>query len=348
MTQQNVSLFSRTQGRSTFTKTIHGFLGLPGEVRNRIYNYYFEEDLRCEIAAKGEHFDNKKEKTIKLCLGTVNKDGPVYKYSKTPTPDTPRTLRISKRLGYRSLLHRTQTSWLSSPYTLVFVCKQIHHESLLFVYHNTTFVAAAPRRIMNFLQVLPKKNLSYITKLHLHYTTYGNPRLLKDCVWQQKHLDSWTDTCKAASKRLVNLQELEVWLQVNTTPLFFDLRQAWLKPMLHFRRLSCVRNVKEEVEEIDDTKSIAASPLNKTDNRIPLRVARIHFDTFWSRSGALERNAVPALAHANSTLHHIFGQAISQAILGASEEEAMADFKKAWEGKYQKWQHHLNYYHATS
>jgi hypothetical protein len=200
---------------------------------------------------------------------------------------------------------------------------------------------------MNFLQVLPKKNLSYITKLYLHYTTYGSPRLLKNCVWQQKHLDTWMDTCKAASKKLVNLQELEVWLQVNTTPLFFDLRQAWLKPTLQFRRLSCVRNVKGEDEETDDTDAIATTPLSKTNHRIPLRVAKIHFNTFWSRNGALGRNAVPALADANSKLHHIFGEAISHAILGASEEEAMADFKKAWEGKYQQWQNHLNYYHAS-
>ena len=33
-------------------KKIHGFLGLPGELRNRIYGYYFEMAFRAEFAAK--------------------------------------------------------------------------------------------------------------------------------------------------------------------------------------------------------------------------------------------------------------------------------------------------------
>ncbi len=42
-------------------------------------------------------------------------------------------------------------------------------------------------------------------------------------------------------------------------------------------------------------------------------------------------------------LHRLFGEAISLAILGASEEDAMAGFKEAWDGRHKEWQHHLNY-----
>ena len=341
------SLFSRAHGGTTLSKKMRGFLGLPGEVRNLVYFYYFQKDYRCEIAAKGINFMDKKEKVIKLCPGIVSKDGPVYKYNEALKPETPMTVRISRRLGHYSRIHGYQTNWLGSPCALVLVCKRVHIESLMFLYHNTTFVFNAPGRITNFLQVLPKANLTFVTKLQLHYTTYGSPRLRRDCIWQEKHLHSWTTACKSVSKKLVNLQELEVWLQVNATPLFFDLRQTWLEPLLKFRRLSCVRQVKPDVEETEVSDQAVTPTLDKTDNQPPLKVAKIHFSTFWSSNHALERNAVPALANANSNLHHIFGQAISQAILGASEEEAMADFKKAWEGKYQQWNNHLSYSYTT-
>jgi hypothetical protein len=341
------SLFPRAQGKNTHPKKICSFLGLPGEVRNLVYFYYFQEHYRCEIAAKGVNFTKTKAKVMKLCLGIVYKGGPIYKYSKAPKPEALTTVRISRCLGHYSRVHGIQTSWLGSLCALVLVCKQVHRESLVFMYHNTTFVFNAPSRITNFLEVLPKANLAHVTKLQLHYTTYGSPQLRVDCVWQERHLHSWTSACKSASKKLVQLQELEVWLHVKATPLFFDLRQAWLEPLLQFRRLTCVRQVKAGVEETKVSDQTTTTISNETDNLPPLKIAKIHFNTFWSKDHTLERNAVPSLVNANFDLHHIFAQAISQAILGASEEEAMADFKKAWEGKYQRWNNHLSYSYTT-
>lgn len=328
------SLFSGAHGRTSTPVKIRGFLGLPGEIRNRIYHYYFQEDFRCEIAARGVNFDHRTAKVIKLCLGIVNKDGPIVKYQEESTPTT---VRVSRRLGHYTRVHGIQTSWLNSLCGLILVCKQIHCEALVFLYCKTTFVFAAPRRISNFIQVLPKKNLSYITKLHLHYASYGCPRRTKDCGWQEKHLASWTRACKAASKNFVNLQELEVWLQVNASPLRFNLRQSWLEPLLQFRRLTCARKFK------DGTEPIGATSHETTESSTPLQVVKVHFKTYWSSQYALARNAVPELADANTNLHHIFAQAITRAIFGASEEEAMVDFNRAWEGKYQRWQHHLNF-----
>jgi hypothetical protein len=49
------------------------------------------------------------------------------------------------------------------------------------------------------------------------------------------------------------------------------------------------------------------------------------------------------LARASIDLHRLFGEAISRAILGSTEEEAMVGFKEAWEGKYHMWKHHLRF-----
>ncbi|KAF2255228.1 hypothetical protein BU26DRAFT_514979 [Trematosphaeria pertusa] len=330
------SLFSRIRPAKRTPKKIRGFLSLPGELRNLVYRYYFLEEFRCEIAAKGCDFTYREPKLMKLCVGIVNPDGPAWRYKEKAKPASPTTLRISRPLGNCKHIDGLKTSWFNSLCALMLVCKQIHREAIVFLYHTTTFVFNAPNRITNFLDAVPTKNLSYVTKLHLHYGTYGHPSFLADQIWKKKHVASWTRACKAAAKKLINLQELEIWMRVNDSTLYFDLRQEWVQPLLQFRRLARTR---KSMSVADTTTSFASE-----DHKVPksLKAAKIHFRTYWSDCCGLCNN--PNLADASLDLHHLFAKAIGRAILGASEEEAMAEFKEAWEGKYEQWKHYLRFY----
>ncbi|KAF2876657.1 hypothetical protein BDV95DRAFT_482624 [Massariosphaeria phaeospora] len=330
------SLFNRARPGQSTSKQVRGFMRLPGEVRNHIYHFYFLEDFRCEIAAKGDRFEAKEAKTLKLCLAIVDPDRVGYKYREKMKPVTPTTLRNSRPLGWYRPIHGLQTNWSNSLCALILVCKQIHRETISLLYHNTTFVFAAPRRIINFLGVVPKQNLSYITQLHLHYASYGHPRMVEDCIWQQKQAASWSRACRLVGKKLVGLRELKLWIKVNYSPVVLDLRQEWLEPLLQLRRLTRAPTGKPEPDRL----TLPQGPKSN----VP-KVVKVHLETHWSGTHAF--GAEPELADASSDLHRLFADAIARAILGWSEKDAMADFQHAWEGKYKRWQLHLQYSTTT-
>ncbi|KAF2740548.1 hypothetical protein EJ04DRAFT_455774 [Polyplosphaeria fusca] len=325
-----MSLFSRARpGMPAPKKRIRGFLGLPGELRNKIYDYYFEEDLRVEFAAKGTELIQARppNNIVKLRLNLVDQGGarrnsPVAKVEKGP-----KTLRMSRCLGRYQRVHSLATLWESSLCALIYVCKQIYSEALSFLYRHANFVFAAPKRIKNYMDIVPQQNLVCMTKLELHYNTYGSPLLEQHRVWPEKHRESWMSASKQATKKLVNLKQLKLWIHVHERSVLLDLRQPWLQPILQFRRLNC------------PFQKASASP--QTNVRQPLEVVNVRFKTFWSGPHRFSTNF--RLAKASVDLHQLFAQAISLFIIGKSEDTAMAGFKEAWEGKYSEWRHHLNY-----
>ncbi|KAF2645772.1 hypothetical protein P280DRAFT_465535 [Massarina eburnea CBS 473.64] len=315
------SLFSRTRPGNPSPKKIRGFMALPGEVRNQIYAYYFREDFRCEIAAKESTIDQLAlkvpPKTIKLCVGITRGKKPVSNPLEEPILKTQqRSLRVSRPYGNYRRVHGESTKWENSLCALVLVCKQIHLESVVFLYQKTTFVFDAPKRINNFLRWVPLRNLAHVTKLQLCYIPYnGNG-------WDTKHRLSWTRVCKAFTKKMISLQDLTLYIYTAQSVRWFDLRQHFVQPLLHFRRLSVA----------NPSKGPSNSPAS-------LKMVKVHFSTYWSRTGFTQQ----PLTDASNHLHRLYGEAIGKAILGKSEDEAMEGFLDAWEGRYAMWKHHLQY-----
>ena len=334
------SLFSRAKPgtKTPVRKKRRGFLDLPSELRNEVYRFYFPDDIRCELVAAGTDFDPLGHKIMKLGLIPV---WPCYSENgKKPklVPFEPRTsmkLRISRRLATSKYerIDWLRTKWPSSFSALILVSKQIYQESIAFLYQSTTFVFSAPVRINNFLKVLPATNLALITKLELHYNNYGPaswPPHIKDVIGQ--HRKAWAGACKTAAKQMVNLRELHMWMYITDSPLFFDLRQDWLTPFLSFRRWLPATQT--------DVPNIGALDA-KVGTDKGLALVNVYFDTWWSRPDAL--SYMPELPEASADLHNLFGKAIGRTIMGASEEEAMAEFREAWDGKYAHWKHHLRF-----
>jgi hypothetical protein len=172
-------------------KQQRGFLALPGEIRNQIYNYYFDRECYCEVVASGTQLTWREPQTIKLCSRPVFTQIQISR----PKPNrdaVPRTVvRFSRPLGKYNVVQGLRTNWVSSMYALSLVCKQVYLETTKLVYGKTVFIFDAPKRMHLFFNVVSTANLQNITKLHLHYNTYGNPRQTDDQVWQGKHTQSW-------------------------------------------------------------------------------------------------------------------------------------------------------------
>ncbi|KAH7072687.1 hypothetical protein BKA63DRAFT_48570 [Paraphoma chrysanthemicola] len=323
-------LYSRGRSGKPAAKKVRGFLALPGELRNKIYGYYFESECRCEVAAQSSRFHERKPRVVKLWAGVHHSDPRALKYESKVQEENPATIRISRRLGKYTTVRGLQTNWFTSFFAINLVCKQIHVETPPFIYQRTTFVFDAPGRITNFLNVVSKQKLEHITKLQLHYATYGAPSWTKNRIWQDKHARSWTRALTEASKRLMCLHNLKIWTSVNEYSPSLTLRQPWVLPLLQFRRLTCASKV-------------SATCANESASRQQPKTLKVVDIVFRSRVSECHFEGNRELVQASDELHQLFGQALSAAILGATEEEAMAEFEKAWNGKYQMWQFFLGF-----
>ena len=354
----NASLFATARPRAVLPKTetttkakvkakteakkgkkIIGFLSLPGEIRNRIYQYYFQDAYRCELVGQGCNFTVHTLATIKLQGAPQLKnwpresDRPWLDKSKAEDalvlrfPRIRRTAYNHKR--FRSSPYKGYKGWLNPHGALILVCKQVHTETLPLFCRRIEFVFEAPQRVSGFLHKVPAHNHVNITKIHLYYTTYGSPSAARDTVWQDKHIESWTRACKVVAKSLTCLQNLKINVWINENAPRFNLRQKWLQPLLQFRRLTCDRSH----EGSSDPRSIG--PQQHSLQKVFIEVkTRLFLHEF-------EGNV--RVSKACRHLHQLFGLGISRAILGAKEEEAMTRFNQAWNEKYKIWQHHLGF-----
>ncbi|KAJ5064797.1 hypothetical protein J3E72DRAFT_164144, partial [Bipolaris maydis] len=323
------SLFSRAHRPAVYTqKQLRGFLALPGEIRNQIYKYYFDQEHHCEVAAKGSRFKQREPQTIKLCSGiSSQQDRTLQPGSESYNSLAPSVVRFSRSLGKYIMVHGLQTNWLGSLYSLSLVCKQVYVETIRFLYCKTVFIFDAPKRMHSFFGVVPSTSLQNITKLHLHYNTYGHPQRTDHQIWQDKHTQSWYKACEAASKKLINLQQLQIRAQIHDCAPKFSLREKWVEPLFQFRRLTCGKTRTN----------------GHVDNIVFLKTVKVDIQTRWSKDPLAVFLNNQRLARASTELHVLYGQAVSLAIKGAREEEAMAAFNAAWEGKYKHWKHHLQF-----
>lgn len=324
------SLFSRARPGKMTERKVRGFMGLPGEVRNMIYEYYFQDVVRCEVASKGRKFESVELHTVRLWSGLIHSEDKVFKYESKLVNEQPITIRISRPLGRYNIVRGLQTNWLASVHSLNLVCKQVYTETVVFLYRDTVFVFNAPKRIDNFLEITTKPNLANLTRLELHYDTYGDPKATQDRIWQDKHHESWLRACNTASKKLVSLQKLEVWIQSHHCAPRFNLREPWIAPLLQFRRLARVHQSADTAESYRSRSVILES-------------VQVHIRTRWSKSPLVAFNGNRELARACTDLHLLFGEAVSHAVQGATAEQAMADFNAAWTCKYNPWRHHLQF-----
>ncbi|KAJ4411150.1 hypothetical protein N0V91_001523 [Didymella pomorum] len=316
--------------------TNSSFLDMPGEIRNQIYQYYFQDHYRCELVGEGCDFDAYAPKALKQLSNTSQPmPSSTYKWTEGYRGswfNPALTLRFPVfRAGRRSsypgpvLYH----GWLSPHGALILVCKQVCVETLPLLYNQITFIFEAPRRVENFLRRMPQAIHNSVTKLHLYYTTYGSPAAASDVTWQEKHIESWARACKAAAKSLTCLRELNVDVWINEDAPKFNLRQKWLQPLLQFRRLTC----DTQKDESPVGTSLVKRPKTLTAVQVRLK----------TRLWAHDFNYNPPVAKACKDLHRLYGIGISKAMLGAKEDEAMDLFKKGWEGKHKKWRHHLGF-----
>lgn len=135
--------------------------------------------------------------------------------------------------------------------------------------------------------------------------------------------------CEAASKKLTGLRELEVCVELHHGPRKISLREKWMRPLLQFRRLASPKKAARGTVE--------PPPL---DQRQPgLVIVKVKFRHLYANYASYA--GLQGLDRAKRELYLLFGQAISLAITGATEEAALSGFREAYEGRHAQYRPYL-------
>lgn len=343
------------------------FFSLPGELRNQIYEYYFQDTFyRCDLSTQDSVLSplpNRKVQIVRNIPAASSKSSRRKRKQQLRTPVKLITIYFASRTipeDQPPIEH-----WLTTNVALVLCNKQMHAETLQLLYRHMTFFITSPSRMASFLAKTPAPNRAFVTCLHLSYTTYGSPAARRDVVWQQRHLKAWTRACSAAVTELPGLRKLHIQVYLSEAAPKFNLTRDWLQPLWEFKRIAAPR-----------TQSVSAAPVTTatttttTTTTATATTSTTAPPTSTPQSKHSSSSPAPAtqagtltsvkvcvksrlythtfahnarLAVACKDLHHLYGLAISDAIQGMSDDEAMKDWEEAWEGRHACWKHHLGF-----
>ncbi|CAD6585808.1 MAG: hypothetical protein ASARMPREDX12_002949 [Alectoria sarmentosa] len=218
------------------------FLELPGELRNKIYDYAIVKQYY-EI----EWVDNnQKNKSLTYRLPRLGRAyGP---HLESGAARRRRQFDYSRRVPSQKQL--AEGSIFPGPAALLVVCSRMHKEACSVFYSKSTFTfhgLGALRQFLNYLSPIATESL---TRLAIKYRAYGEPNRTEDQIWKAKHDRLWEDLCWRIADRCSSLTRLSLDLTLNKSPLWFapfDLADKagigaqWIKPLWAFQDVGIQR-----------------------------------------------------------------------------------------------------------
>ena len=212
------------------------FLELPGELRNKIYDYAMVQ----QYYDIGWVDNNHKNKSLTYRLPRLGRAcGPrleAIAARRRRRLDCSRRIPIQKRLAEGSI-H-------SGPTALLAVCIKMHKEACSVFYSKSTFTFHGLGALRHFLNNLSPIATKALTRLVIKYRAYGEPNRTEHRKWKAKHDRLWEDLCWRIADECISLRRLSLDLTLNKSPLWFapfDLADEagigaqWIKPLWAFQ-----------------------------------------------------------------------------------------------------------------
>lgn len=207
------------------------FLNLPGEIRNKIYEYTFKKEF-FEI-----RFADKAERSLTYRLP----NRPRYMQPRLK-PDVSRRRRLydwPRRIRSKEFIPAFKLS--PGPAALLLTCKQVNEEASPLFYGSSTFTFQNLRAFDRFLNTLSVTSKASIRSLHLTHHTAGNAFHTPNQPFTRKFDLKWDSLCWKASEEMKSLEELSVDLMINEVPISFDPFDTWMLALLSFEAIGLKR-----------------------------------------------------------------------------------------------------------
>ena len=218
------------------------FLELPGELRNKIYDYAIvkqDYDIRWVN-------NNHKSKSLTYQLPRL---GSAYEPHLEPNAARRRRqLDCSRRVPSQKRL--AEGSIHSGPAALLAVCNEMHMEACSVFYSKSTFAFNGLGALRHFLNNLSPTATKALTQLAIKYRAYGEPNRTEDQKWKAKHDRLWEDLCWRIADQCISLTDLSLDLTLNKSPLWFapfaladkaGIGAQWIKPLWAFQDVGIQR-----------------------------------------------------------------------------------------------------------
>lgn len=190
------------------------FLGLPGEIRNQIYNYVIQEETYA-VDWEGET-----SQTKRLSHRLPYRPKSMWPQLSVETVERRKTLRKHIDSDERKKLMKDFYSH-SSPVSLLFVCQKIYPEAATVFYSTHTFAFDLLGSLRFFLNTVSPANKAAIRSIAFTYKTYGYPKLTKDQHWKDVADSKWDGLCWRVSDECTSLKHLILNMKFRRSPLRF-------------------------------------------------------------------------------------------------------------------------------
>jgi hypothetical protein len=177
--------------------TLSRFQLLPGEIRQQIYDYVFSESYDAPI---------ERDKSTKQ-----NKYATKYK--------------LTQRYHMLSVQRL--------PVGLVFSCKSIYNETILYLYEHTCFTFDTTKALRRFLRKASPEAKAVIQHVQLKHTIHNRTHDKRNEKWELISNAAWKSACQRMAQDLTSLRFLSIEVTVYpATALTMD--EPWCEPYLSF------------------------------------------------------------------------------------------------------------------
>jgi len=220
------------------------FLELPGELRNKIYDYSIKDNHyaiewigNCEKSKSLTYWLRTISRTagpcLKLDVAAAQRRHLVNDYRRGKTPE-----RLPK--DYFGATH----------VALLLACKQMHEEASSVFYSKCAFDFHGLHALDHFLNNLQPTAKTSITKLFITYRAHGNAEKTEEQCWKVKHDRRWEKLCWRMADECTSLTHLSLDLTLNKSPVSFcafdDVEIAgigalWVRPLRAFQDVGIKR-----------------------------------------------------------------------------------------------------------
>ncbi|MCJ1325327.1 hypothetical protein MMC10_001990 [Thelotrema lepadinum] len=230
-----------------------GFLDLPGEIRNRIYDLALpkENDLEITWLTRGKELTHyrhrlpisKKPKDViygKLRPGDRafnghfraairNKAATIKRRQQTRAQAQERraTYAKEKKTGEVSLPPSDWTLQTRGFATLLGLNRQLHDEAASLFYSRSTFSFASRALLDKFLDNLTPIGRAHLCKIYLAHDMESPSMLKSDRVFKEKERKKWVATLQALSSKCKSLEELHILTNLRGSRFQLDLTDTW-------------------------------------------------------------------------------------------------------------------------
>ncbi|KAK3059769.1 hypothetical protein LTS18_010090 [Coniosporium uncinatum] len=279
---------------------------LPGELRNQIYGYVFDGNIRVEMI----------DSRATCCIKAHFEEDKLRRRLFGRCPETSKytyIIRYPRIPGKYKRVHGYNTNWKTSVpgYALMLANKQLSEEIPPFLYSTPTFLLRHANKLLRFINAGPARNLQRLTKLQLQHTTYGEPQYYENAIWKAKHANKWLRVCQLAAATFTGLESLDITLKVLDTPFRFSMKEAWLRPVFAFAPLAAA----------------AASKTNPLHLSIRLHSTYTDFALPTDINAWRQIQTAKAKRTAFRELHGAFAEAVRRVVVGWDEESALVEYK---------------------